>query len=227
MIGRVQEPRFARLLLGDRSRLLPESEPNIREEVEIELHARGCTSSSVRSWREAHTKLSLTTSRHFCHHPHSMHYSTNLLSRSGQDIYRDKKWLAFTSFTHVLLPCLPSLYLLAKAWLDAVQDCADPPTRAFWASWLWPIFAAKQLVPPLVPPTATLPDEQSWSLRTSGCWTKARWLGTPPALAELLQELAFARCDVSIAGGITSIAVTTIVAPSRRLIFFKPYLRNN
>ena len=54
--------------------------------------------------------------------------------------------------------------------------------------------------------------------------TKARWFGTPPALAELLQELAFARCDVSIVGGITSMAVMIIVAPNRRFIFFISYL---
>jgi len=48
-----------------------------------------------------------------------------------QDIHWDKKSLAFTSFTHVLLLCLPLLDLLAKAWLDAEQDCVDPPTRVF------------------------------------------------------------------------------------------------
>jgi hypothetical protein len=55
------------------------------------------------------------------------------------------------------------------------------------------------------------------------CPAKNR-LGAPPALDELLQELAFTRCDVSIAGGITSIAVMTTVTPSRKLILFITYL---
>jgi hypothetical protein len=133
---------------------------------------------------------------------------------SCQAIYFDKKMDGVSLFCSRFITAL------------ILQDCPDPP---FWANWLRPLFAAKQLVPPLVPPAATLPDEQPWSLRKGRCWikafhAKAHWFGTPPALEELLQELAFSRCDVSIAGGITTIADMTSVTPSRKLIFFTPYL---
>ena len=110
-------------------------------------------------------------------------------------------------------------------WFDVEQDCCDPPTRALlWASWAWPLSAAKHLVPPLVPPTATLPDEQPWSpvcCRKAACLAKAcRWADdTPPALAELLHELAFTRCDVGMVDT-SSVVIMPIVTPNRKLILF-------
>jgi hypothetical protein len=112
-------------------------------------------------------------------------------------------------------------WLLLRIWLWLLIEQLLPPDVPKLPP---PLFAAPHPVPPPCPPTATLADEQPWSLVCCLNWrakSEMRLLfDTPPALAEALQVLALTGCGIFIT---KSAVIMPIVAPIRKFVLYISY----